>query len=80
MTDPTVPPVEVRVAQRALEVAGAAAVLVGVLAIAFGSVWASEALGLSPDNTIGSLLDLIVPFLPILLIMFGAFLLAKSRG
>ena len=65
--------------QLALKISGAAAVVVGVLAIAFGSVWASRTLELFSSSSIGVLFETLVPFFPILLIAFGAFLLVKSR-
>ncbi len=65
--------------QLALKISGAAAVVVGVLAIAFGSVWASRTLELFSSGSIGVVFETLVPFLPILLVTFGAFLLVKSR-
>ena len=55
------------------------AVVVGVLAIGFGSFWASRTLELFSSSSIGPAFETLVPFLPILLIAFGAFLLARSR-
>ncbi len=63
----------------ALKISGAAAVVVGVLAIAFGSVWASGAMDLFASSAVGRVFESFVPFLPIFLIAFGAFLLVKSR-
>jgi len=60
-----------------LATAGVAAV--GLVAIAFGSLWAPDTLELFASSSIGRALELFVPFLPILLITFGAFLLVKSR-
>ena len=65
--------------QLALKISGAAAVVVGVLAIAFGSIWASRTLKLFSSSSIGVVFETLVPFSPILLIAFGAFLLVKSR-
>jgi len=62
-----------------LTTAGALAVVVGLVAIAFGSIWASGTLELFSRSSIGRALELFVPFLPIFLITFGAFLLVKSR-
>jgi hypothetical protein len=63
----------------ALKASGVAAVLVGVLAIAFGSSWASRTLELFSASPIGWVFETFVPFLPIFLIAFGALLLVKSR-
>ena len=63
----------------ALKVSGAAAVAVGVLAICFGSFWASQTLEFFDSSSIGRVFETLVPFLPILLIAFGAFLLVRSR-
>jgi hypothetical protein len=65
--------------QFALKISGVAAVAVGVLAIAFGSFWASQTMELLSSSSIGRAFETFVPFLPILLITFGAFLLVKSR-
>jgi hypothetical protein len=62
-----------------LATAGVAAVAVGLVAIAFGSLWAPDTLELFASSSIGRALEILVPFLPIFLIMFGAFLLVKSR-
>ena len=63
----------------ALKISGAAAVVVGVLAIAFGSFWASQSMAFLSSSSIRGAFETFVPFLPILLIAFGAFLLVKSR-
>jgi hypothetical protein len=63
----------------ALAIAGVAAVVVGLAAIAFGSFWASDSLELFSRSSIGRALELFLPFLPIFLIAFGAFLLIRSR-
>lgn len=63
----------------ALATAGVVAVAVGLVAIAFGSLWASDTLELFARSPIGRALELFVPFLPIFLITSGAFLLIKSR-
>ncbi len=65
--------------QLALKISGAAAVAVGVLAIGFGSFWASRTMEFFASSSIGRAFEIFVPFLPILLITFGAFLLVKSR-
>jgi uncharacterized membrane protein len=57
----------------------AGVVAVGLVAIAFGSLWASDTLELFARSPIGRALELFVPFLPIFLITSGAFLLIKSR-
>ena len=59
--------------------AGIAAITLGCLAITFGSLWASGTLEFFAASPIGRAFELVVPFLPILLIAFGAFLLIKSR-
>ncbi len=64
----------------ALKISGAAAVIAGVLAIGFGSFWASRTLELVSSSSIGRAFETLVPFLPIFLIAFGAFLLVKSRS
>ena len=79
MTDRAEQPSDASMIQLALKITGAAAVIVGVLGIGFGSFWASETLQFFDSTTIGRALELLVPFLPISLIMFGAFLLVKSR-
>ena len=63
----------------ALKISGAAAVGVGVLAIGFGSLWASRTMAFFSSSSIGRAFESFVPFLPICLIAFGAFLLVKSR-
>ena len=69
----------VGVIQLALKICGVTAVVVGVLAIGFGSFWASRTLELFSSGSIGPAFETLVPFLPILLIAFGAFLLVRSR-
>ncbi len=64
--------------QFVLKLAGSTAVVFGVLAIAFGSVWASETMQFF-SSTILRPFETFVPFLPILLVAFGAFLVVKSR-
>ena len=61
-----------------MKVFGAAAVVVGLLAIAFGSFWASQTMHFFSSSSIGRAFEISVPFLPIFLITFGAFLLVKS--
>ncbi len=65
--------------QAALKICGAGAVGVGLLAIGFGSFWASQTLELVSSSSIGRAFETLVPFLPIFLIAFGAHLLVKSR-
>ena len=65
--------------QLALKISGASAVAVGLLAIGFGSFWASRTLELFASSSIGRAFETFVPFLPIFLIAFGAFLLVRSR-
>jgi hypothetical protein len=64
--------------QLAMKVAGVAAMAVGFLAICFGSLWASETLDFVSGD-IGQVFELVVPFLPILLIASGASLLVRAR-
>ncbi len=63
----------------ALRTAGAAALGTGVLAIGFGSRWAPQTLEHFYRSAVGRTFELAVPFLPIFLIMLGAFLLVESR-
>lgn len=63
-----------------LTIAGAVAVVVGLVAIALGSFWTPETLEFFSRSSIGRALELFVPFLPIFLITFGAFLLIKFRS
>lgn len=65
--------------QLTLKVSGAAAVVIGVLGIAFGSLWATQTMELFASSAIGLVFESFVPFLPIFLIAFGAFLLVRSR-
>jgi hypothetical protein len=65
--------------QFVLKISGAAAVVVGVLAIAFGSFWASRTLQFFSSSSIGRAFETSVPFFPILLITLGAILLVRSR-
>jgi hypothetical protein len=67
------------VIQFASKVAGAAAVTVGLLALAFGSLWAPRALEFVSGSSISPVFETLLPFLPILLIASGAFLLVRSR-
>ena len=60
-------------------IAGAVAVAVGIAGITFGSLWAPQALDLFAANEITSKFELIIPFLPILLIAGGTLLIARSR-
>ena len=55
---------------------GTAAVGTGVLGIAFGSFWAPTALGLFAGH---EKFELVVPFMPIILIAMGAYVTIKSR-
>ena len=65
--------------QFVLKISGAGAVVVGLLAIGFGSFWASRTLELFSSSSIGRAFETWVPFMPIFLITFGAYLLVKSR-
>ncbi len=52
-------------------------VLMGLYLAAFGSSWAPLVLELLPNSEFGAWLELIVPFLPMLIIGFGASLFAS---
>jgi hypothetical protein len=54
-------------------------VALGLLALAFGSLWAPRTLALVYDNGISWPFDAPIPFLPIFAIALGAQLLVKSR-
>jgi hypothetical protein len=79
MTDSTKRMREAGTIRVALEPLGAAAAATGVLGICFGSFWASRTLELFSSSAIGRALEILVPFLPILLVFLGAFLLVESR-
>ena len=49
--------------QFALKISGVAAVAVGVLAIAFGSFWASQTMEFLSSSSIGGAFETFVPFL-----------------
>lgn len=63
----------------ALLVVSAGVALVGVFALSFGSLWAPDALRFFASHESVRQLELILPFLPILIIASGAFLVVKSR-
>ena len=63
----------------ALLVVGAGVALVGVFALSFGSLWAPDALRFFASHESVRQLALILPFLPMLIIASGAFLVVKSR-
>ncbi len=65
--------------QLTMKISGAAAVVVGLLGICFGSFWASRTMTLFDSYAVGRALDTFIPFLPVFLITFGAFLLVKTR-
>ena len=56
-----------------------ALVLIGLYLAAFGNSWTQIVLELLPASEIGSWLELIVPFLPMVLIGFGAALFASRH-
>ena len=62
----------------AMRIFGGAAVVAGVLGIAFGSFWASRALDAAAHSPAGWVLELWVPFLPIFLISLGALAMVRS--
>ena len=58
-----------------------ALILMGLYLAAFGNSWGTIVFELLPASEIGSWLELIVPFLPMVLIGFGAALFAsRHRG
>jgi len=63
----------------ALMIGGIAAAGAGIFGIAFGSLWAPTALELFAGNEIVQNFELVIPFLPILLIALGAWLGVQSR-
>jgi len=62
-----------------LLVAGTAAVGTGILGIGSGSFWAPATLDFFYGNEIAQKFELVIPFLPILLIALGTFLAVESR-
>lgn len=54
-------------------------VLIGIFLFAFGSSWAPQALRLLPDTPVGSWIELIVPFLPMVFVGTGAAILVSVR-
>lgn len=57
----------------------AAMVLIGLYLAAFGNSWGPRVFELLPASEIGSWLELIVPFLPMVFIGFGAALFVSHR-
>ena len=53
--------------------------VVGLVMIALGAQWAAAALSLVPDSALGILFELVIPFVPILLIASDAWILVRSR-
>ena len=64
----------------ALLVLGTAMALVGVFGLSFGSLWAPDALRFFADHESVSHLELMLPFIPVLITACGAFLVVKSRS
>jgi hypothetical protein len=56
---------------------GFALILAGLWFFVFGNIWAPLALELLPDSEIGLWVELIVPFLPMLIIGIGTVLLSR---
>ena len=56
-----------------------ALVLIGLYLATFGNSWAPIVLELLPASELGAWLELIVPFLPMVFIGFGAALFASRR-
>jgi hypothetical protein len=56
-----------------------ALLLIGLYLAAFGNSWAPLVLELLPASELGAWLELIVPFLPMVFIGFGAALFASHR-
>ncbi len=53
--------------------------VVGLVMIALGAQWAAAALSLVADSALGNLRELVIPFVPILLIASGAWILVRSQ-
>ncbi len=65
-------------AERALfRIVGLVAISSGAFMAAFGTFWASRTIQVFSDNPFGPVLEYLVPFLPIFLMLFGAYLLSK---
>ena len=62
-----------------LAIIGAATVGIGIFGIGFGSFWAPAALELFAGNEIAENFELVIPFVPILLIALGAYLLVEYQ-
>ena len=54
-------------------------VVIGLLMLVLGHTWAPLALEILPDTPTGYWLELIVPFLPLLFVGFGALIYAGNR-
>ena len=78
MTNLTIDSNDARMVRLTLRIAGAALVIAGLLGLGLGSIWAPMALELLSDDAIGIIYGTLVPFVPVFLIAFGAFLLTKS--
>ncbi len=61
-------------------IAGVTAICFGALTAIFGSFWTSGTLQLFSGIVLGPALEYLVPFLPIFLMLFGAYLLTNHRG
>ncbi len=67
-------------AERAVfKIVGFVAASSGASMAAFGTFWASRTMQVFEDNPLGPVLSYFVPFLPIFLILFGAYLLTSAR-
>ncbi len=63
----------------AFRIAGIGTVSFGAYMAVFGSNWASRTMQVLSDNPLGPVLGLFAPFLPIFLMLFGAYLLTNTR-
>ncbi len=78
MTSPTNDAQNARMIRLTLRIAGAAVVILGVLGLGLGSIWAPMALEFLSDDAIGIVYGILVPFVPVFLIAIGALLFTKS--
>ena len=56
-----------------------ASIAMGLYLFVFGNAWAPLVLDWLPDSELGGWLELIVPFLPMAFILFGAAILSSRR-
>ena len=60
-------------------ICGKSFVLLGLAGIGLGSIWAPPTLAFFASYQFAQKFELIIPFLPIFLILLGAFVLNESR-